>query len=198
MTPLWLQEHSSYIDTNRSTTAEQITFNSGSVSNAALLKVPLVAAGALTDETPLTIEITVANDVSIAGADSDIRYGVSDGTNFIGFEAVDTGNYHTWAPCLGTEAKSGQSLTYITSIDRLAVIHRAITKFYPDQFVFTIKPDKRWGSCFTAHGGGMIKTIKYAKRLIPSKGLQLEVYKSHNWERVGIKYIKITVIKTDG
>ena len=42
------------------------------------------------DSSPLTVEITVAHDVSIGqGADSHIRYGASDSIRFIGFEACD-------------------------------------------------------------------------------------------------------------
>ena len=196
MTPMWLEKHASYIDSNRSTTADQITFNVGLVDNAALLKVPLVAAGVLADETPLTFEITVANDVSIGQAsDSDIRYGVSDGTNFTGFEAPDEYDYRTRYPCYGFEATTtGKSLTDRKAIDKESPNPSA--SFYPDQFVFTLKLDKLWGSCFTAHGGGFIKTADYSKRLMLSQGLTLEVYKSNKGERVGIKYIDVTIRKT--
>lgn len=45
---------------------------------------PLVAAGELSDDTLLTIETTVANDVNIGEAiESDIIYGVSVETNLI-------------------------------------------------------------------------------------------------------------------
>ena len=81
MTPSWLEAHASYTDSSRTITAGQLTFNAGSVTNAALVKVPMISAGACKDLTPLTIDITVANDVSIGqGPDSDIRYGVPDGT----------------------------------------------------------------------------------------------------------------------
>ncbi|XP_078374956.1 uncharacterized protein LOC144658431 [Oculina patagonica] len=198
MTPSWLEKHSSYININRSTTADQITFNRGSIRHAALLKVPLVAAGILKDETPLTVEITVANDVSIGQvSDSDVRYGVSDGTNFIGVETIDTLNYRELAPCYGLEAKSGITLTAMTWFERFSPVQE-IANFYPDQFVFTFKLDKPWGSCFTAHGGGFINTAKYSKQLMLSQGLTLEVYKQGRADRVGIKFIKITVINTDG
>ena len=159
MTPMWLEKHASYIDSNRSTTADQITFNAGLLDNAALLKVPLVAAGVLADETPLTVEITVANDISIGQAsDSDIKYGVSDGTNFTGFEAPDEYDYRTFYPCYGFEATTtGKSLTDRKGIDKKSPNPSA--RFYPDQFVFTLKLDKLWGSCFTTHGGGFIITV---------------------------------------
>ena len=94
MTPSWLEAHASYIDSSRTIAAHQLTFNAGSIVNAALLKVPMIPAGVCKDSTPLTVEITVAHDVSIGqGHDSDIRYGVSDGTRFIGFKTTDKGNY---------------------------------------------------------------------------------------------------------
>ena len=85
MTPLWLEAHASYIAQERTVSAAQITFNEGSLAQAALLKVPLIPAGILKDDSPLTVEITVVHDVSIE-QNSDIRYGVSDGTRFIGFK----------------------------------------------------------------------------------------------------------------
>ena len=46
----------------------------------------MIPAGVLKVSTPLTVEITVANDVSIGSAvDSDIAYGVSDGTRLSDF-----------------------------------------------------------------------------------------------------------------
>ena len=195
MTPLWLETHTSFINANHSTSADQIIFNAGSTNNAALLKVPLEAAGVLLDATPLTVKITVANDVSIGQTlDSDIRYGVSDGINFIGFEAPDRGNYGTNYPCYGMEAKPGETLTNRTSFNKTTP--NQVASFYPDQFVFTLKLDKPWGSCFTAHGGGFLKTAEFTKRLMLSQGLTLEVYKSSHGERVGIKSIEVAIRKT--
>ena len=76
MTPTWLEAHASYIDTSRTLTAQQLTFYAGSVTNAALLKVPMIPAGFLKPNTPLTVEIIAAHDVNIGKKhDSDIRYG---------------------------------------------------------------------------------------------------------------------------
>jgi len=55
MTPSWLEVHASYIDSYHFTSDEQITF----------LLHPLMNAADLKDETPLTVEITMANEVSI-------------------------------------------------------------------------------------------------------------------------------------
>ena len=65
MIPTWLEAHVSYIDSFRTSTAQQLTFNAGAIVNVALLKIhasvnPKVFA-------PLTVETTVANDVSVGG-----------------------------------------------------------------------------------------------------------------------------------
>jgi len=100
MTPLWLETHASYIDSSSVLTAKHFTFNAGSIKHALLLRIPLVKAGILKDETPLTVEITVANDVSIGqNIDSDPLFGVSDGTSFIGIQTLDQSNYNCYLRC---------------------------------------------------------------------------------------------------
>ena len=106
MTPSWLEVHASYIDNSRTTTAHQLTFNTGSIDNAALLKVPIISPDVCKDSTPLTVEISIGQ-----GSDSDIRYGVSDGTQFIGFHTTDKRNYGEHSPCFGMEGVSGTTLT---------------------------------------------------------------------------------------
>lgn len=173
-----------------------MTFNAGSVREAALLKIPLVAAGVLQDSTHLTVEITVVHDVHIGNAfDSDIRYGISDGSRFVGFEACDKGNYPDHAPCYGVEGIPGISaLSSISHIEYKSP--RTNDSRYPGQFVFTFKLDERWGSCYTAHDGGFTKGTGYSYRLMFSNGLSLNVYKGDSEERVGIKYMKAVVIET--
>ena len=155
-------------------------------SNAALLKVSIIPTGVCKDSTPLTVEITVANDISIGqGSDSDIRYGVSDGTQFIGFHTTDKANYGELSPCFGMEGVSGTALTPTRNEPTKP---KPSDSFFPGQFVFTLKLDERWGSCYTAHG-----TAGYNNRLVLSKGLTLVVYKQNKIERVGIKYIKVAI-----
>ena len=191
MTPSWLEAHASYIDSSRTITADQLTFNAGSVNNVALLKVPMIPAGVVRDSSPLTVDITVANDFSIGqGTDSDIRYGVSDGTRFIGFQTTDKGNYVIHSPCFGVEGVSGSTLT---SRRHESATPKPSDSFYPGQFVFTLKLDERWGSCYTAHDGGFVRTAGYNNRLMLSKGLTLEAYKEDSGERVGIRYIKVAI-----
>ena len=172
-----------------------MTFNAGSINHAALLKVPMIPAGSLSSTTRLTVEITVANDVSIGSRfDSDIKYGVSDGSKFVGFEAPDKGNYRGNSPCYGTEGVSGLTLS---SIRLDPFTPKPSDSFYPGQFVFTLKLDERWGSCYTAHDGGFVRTTAHSNQLIINKGLTLEVYNSERGERVGIKFIKVAIIQHD-
>ena len=193
MTPLWLEAHASYINSDRSASASQITFNAGSTAYAALLKIPLIAAGVLTDATPLTVEITVANDVSIGTShDSDIGYGVSDGSKFVGWQTVDKKNYGTYSPCYGME---GASEVTLSSLRFDPITPKPSDSFYPGQFVFTLRLDERWGSCYTPHDAGFVRTAGYNNRLVLSKGLILEVYKGDKGEKVGIKFIKVSITK---
>ena len=191
LTPSWLEASASYIDSSRTITADQLTFSANSVTNAALLKVSIIPAGVIRDSPPLTVEITVAHDASIGqGTDSDIRYGVSDGTRFIGFETCDRGNYGSNSPCYGLEGLSGSSLT---SSRHEPVTPKPSESFYPRKFFFTLRLDERWGSCYTAHDGGFVRTAGYNNQLMLSKGLTLEVYKSDPGEKVGIRYIKVAI-----
>ncbi|XP_068737504.1 uncharacterized protein [Montipora capricornis] len=196
MTPSWLESHASYIQEARTSTANQLTFNGGSATYGAVLKVPLISSGVIKVSTPLTVEIVVANDVSIGkSVDSDIKYGLSDGEKFVGLEACDKANYGSHAPCYGAEGVSGATISALRhegwNTDRPS------DSFYPGRFVFTLKLNERWGSCYTAHDGGLMKTVGYNNRLILSKGLTLEVYRSGRGERVGIKSIMVTIMQDD-
>ena len=192
MTPSWLKAHASHIDSYHSIGSDQITFNAGLSDNALLLKVTLVAVGELTDETPLTVEVTMASVPQTR--DCDPRYGLSDGTNFIGFATVDIHEYRLVAPCYGMEATSGESLSNTRAL--ASEFPKPSEKFYPDEFVFTLKLDKSRGWCFTPHDGGFTKTAEYSRRLKLNQGLSLEVYKMQRGESVSIKYIKVIITKT--
>ncbi|KAL9954536.1 hypothetical protein ACROYT_G042086 [Oculina patagonica] len=197
MTPSWLEAHASYINSYRLSTAEQLTFTAGpSEDDAALIKVPMIPANVLRNSTQLTVKIVVSNDVVLGTKkDSDIRYGLSDGISFVGFQILDTTNYYNRVPCFGNEGISGTSFTEEREISHLS--SRPRDTFYPDQCVITLKLDahENWGSCYTAHDGGFVKTAGYNKRLVLNNGLTLEVYKDEKEEKVGIKVIEVTIVE---
>ena len=192
MTPSWLRAHASFIYINSSHSADQITFNAGSLKNAALLKVALVADGLLTEGTPLTVEITVAVNATYGQTDdSDLRLGVTDGSKFIGFEIPDKSNYKTHAPCYGIQGKSGSSLSKIRALAQNA--SNSPPSFYPGMFFLTIKPDRKRGFCriTPAHDRSFNKTVEYSEQFLLSQGLAFEVYKSDEKEKAGIKYVEV-------
>ncbi|XP_078350811.1 uncharacterized protein LOC144635595 [Oculina patagonica] len=196
MTPSWLEAHASYINSYRLNTTEHLTFTAGpSEYLAALLKVPMIPTNVLQNSTPLTVKIVVCNDVDIGtNDDSDITYGLSDGISFIGFMTYDKSNYNTVAPCCRNEGLSGPSLKVTNGADNSCHL-KPSDSFYPGQFVITLKVGEIWGSCYTAHDGGFVKTTAYNNRLVLSNGLTLEVYKENKDERVGIKFIEVTVVE---
>ena len=194
MTPTWLEAHASYIDSSRTKTTEQLTFNAGLVNLAALLKVPMIPAGVLQYSAPLTIKIVVSHDVSIGTThDSDISYGVSDGTSVFGITTRNKADYSISPPCHGFEGTSGTRLSGGVWISTSSP--KPSDSLYPGQFVITLKLDERWGSCYTAHDGGFVNTAGFTKRLMLNKGLTLEVYKANSGEKVGIKYIEVTILQ---
>ena len=189
-----MEAHQSYIDSSYTMTTEQLTFNAGSVERAALLKVPMIPAGVLQYSAPLTVKIVVSHEVSIGTTqDSDVSYGVSDGISVVGITTRDKEYYVSDAPCHGFESTSGTTLSEDGWIS--ASSHQVSDSFYPGQFVITLKLDERWGSCYTAHDGGFVKTTSFTKRLMPNRGLTLELYKQSSSETVGIKYIEVTILQ---
>ena len=202
MTPAWLEGHASYIFPAHRTVADMITFHvvfqqskAPLMKNPALLKVPLIAADVLKDCVPLTVEITVANDVNIGGKarESNIRYGLSDGSTFVGFEAPPRVRYEKYSPCYGIEGTSGKYLSQIDYKSRFPKVNK--NSYYPGQFEFTFKLDQRWGSCYTAQDHGFVNTAGYINRLKVSKGLTLDVYMTEKYGMVGIKFIKVAIIQ---
>ena len=194
MTPTWLEAHASYIDSSHTTTTEQLTFNAGSVSNAALLKVPMIPAGVLQYSAQVTVKIVVSHDVSIGTSqDSDVSHGVSDGASVVGITTRNKADYSGGSPCHGFESTSGKRLSTSGWINHSSP--RVRDSFYPGRIVITLKLDERWGTCYTAHDGGFVKTTTFTKRLMLNKGLTLELYKNDASERSGIKYIDVTILQ---
>ena len=195
MTPSWLEAHASYINSYRSSTAEQLTFNTSSVGQVSLLKVPIIPANVLETSTMLTVRIVVSNDVSFGtNGNCRIRYGLSDGISFVGFTTTAKKSYSRVAPCFGMEGSSGGNLTGQRAYKFSSP--RSKNFFYPGQFFFTFKLDvhESWGSCYTAQNGGYAKTALYNKRLDLNRGLTLEVYEALREQRVGVKFIEVTVV----
>ena len=196
MTPAWLKAHASYLDSSATLTEGELKFNVNQPKYSAILKVPLIPAGVFQDACPLTVEIAVALNVDIGKtADSDFNYGVSDGTKFVGFATVDQRNFGNTSPCYNIEGESGTTLTLR---ETGPYTPKPSDSFYPGQFVFTFKLDERFGSCYIAHDGGFVRTAGYYNQLMPSNGLNLEVYTEDGQDdQVGIRFIKVAIIQDE-
>ena len=197
MTPSWIEAHASYIEGSRNYTAEQITFFAGDVHRAALFKASMIPVNALQNSTSLSVKFVVSTDVTIGSSDrdSDVIFGVSDGISFVGFEILDKSNYWDgYPPCYGLQGVSLSSrLRGYEPVSPL--LPKPRDSFYPGQVVGTLNLNERWGSCYTAHDGGFVKTALYSKRLNFSKGLTFELYKDGKRERMGIRFVEVTIIQ---
>ena len=189
MTPKYIREHASSISNEEnSANSRQITFAPANPRFDNLLRIPLIPAGVLTSSAPITIQMTAANDVSLAtGKDSDIKYGLSDGDNYIGFMLPDTTNYNDHAPCYGVEGNPGVRLGSQRTIEKSTPTVPASERFFPGRFEFSFKLNEQRGFCYTAHVGGYVKETTYRRQLDISKGLSLEVYSDDDrGEKYGI------------
>ena len=142
MTPSWLEAHASYINTFCSSlsTTEQLTFNTGSLDYAVLLKVPIIPADILEDSSLIILKIVVSLDRDIGkNGHSDLKFGVSDGVSFVGFESVDKPTYvRDYAPCFGIEGISGNRLTGRREISPTSPTPN--DSFYPGVTVICVSP----------------------------------------------------------
>lgn len=184
MTPAWLEAHASYIDSSHLKSAGKLKFNAGSVERTALLKVPMIPAGALKSSTSLTIEITLVYGIDSMGQGSNrnVIFGLSDGTKFIGFDILDIKGH---CCCSVVEGTSGSSLTATRFIN--SVLHTV-------GHAYALLIDEYWpGRCYTTHDIGFIKTAGYNNRLILRQGITLEVYKGLRRGKIAIKYINVTI-----
>ncbi|XP_074620234.1 uncharacterized protein LOC141879031 [Acropora palmata] len=197
MTPKYIREHASRINNELNpANSRQITFAPANPRFDNLLRIPLIPAGVFGSSAPITIQMTAANDVSLAtGKDSDLKYGLSDGDNYIGFMLPDTANYGDHAPCYGVEGRPGVRLGSQRTIEKSTPTVDASERFYPGRFEFSFKLNEQRGFCYTAHVGGYVKETTYSRQLDISKGLSLEVYSDDDRnERYGIRLITVSVI----
>ena len=95
---------------------------------------------------------------------------------------MNKGNYADHSPRYGMEDVSGVSLR---SLRRDSVALNTSDSFYPGQFVFTLKLDECWRSCYTAHDASFVRTAAYNNRLVLSKGLTLEFIRVMLERRLG-------------
>ena len=103
MTPEWLYKYST-VTKPFTVYPEYLEIPAGKISHERLIQAELIAPDILTTTDSVVVKLTIAMDTVLAdSSDHDPIFGISDGTSFIGFQAVDKGNYGDHSPCYNIE-----------------------------------------------------------------------------------------------
>ena len=184
-TPSDLTKMAEFTTSYSGVTSTALSFGTDSIGGRRLFKLPLIPANVLQYNADIIVEITVGLDNVIRSGDSDPKVFISDGQNGIGFDIRED----IKGQCRGYQAIMGD-----TSSSRSATGGSThITSILQEQFVLTIKPYQRWGSCYTAADSGVISPVTYTRSINPERGLWLEVYREDTGERYVFNYIKVEI-----
>lgn len=196
-------EQASFVNRNSQLKPEQLSFDVSTRSRDLLLEIPLIKKGTFEANAPLTVKLTVANNVSLAtGIDNDMFYAISDTRHVIGFFLPDTTNFGNQAPCAGAEGVVGGQpsqpvVTNLNRIDRNSPIRANAP--YPGRHEMTIKLNNNRGSCYTAQRAGTVKVTSYSssRRLSLDQDLSMVVFKDDDREIYGIHSVEVQVLIDD-
>ena len=165
-----------------------ITFESSSSNYLPrLFKLPLIPGDMFTYYSDITVKITVGLQKAICSYDSDPKFFLSDGSYgiAIGFEMREEATR-----CQGIQGTMGDALPS-RSIRPGGASHQS--SVLPEEFVFTIKPNEDWGSCYFAADSGLISPTTYTGRINPQRGLCLEVYAEDSTKKYLFNYIIVEI-----
>ena len=183
----------SFIYHQHTVTATKLTFLRAPVNYARLMQVPLIPAEKLDADANLVIKMIIGTDIDIGQGESDPSYVISDGQFFVGVHIRDKNNYKTLSPCNPFEGSSGNTM----GSDRRhgPNLSKPAESYYPGRVETKLSLSDRWGNCFTSHDGGSSSEMIFQHKLNPQKGLFLEIYADASNEKVGIKYIEVTIVR---
>ena len=191
-TPIKLMKAASFIHHHHSVTASQLTFLSAPENYARLLTVPLIPPKAINTDANLVAKLVVGVNKTIALGDSDPSFVISDGNRFNGAILLDKNNLKTSAPCYGIEGSSGK--VFGNSRTGSSSPKPPVT-VYPGRFEIWLNLSDRWGTCFVSLDGGFSRETTYQNKLNPTNGLFFELYSDNKNERIGIKYIEVSIVQ---
>ena len=147
-------------------------------ANEVLLKAPLGAVDARA-----TIVITVGlnnTNPNTPGTDSDLRVGISDGTNSNLQFIVDISNYATLPPCYPDSSSRDQNL--VTSGTKVS-----------STFKLSFVPFYKYGACETAQDGGIINTGTFNSQVDTTKPLFLHLFRGDAPEQYYLHYLNVEI-----
>ena len=67
------------------------------------------------------------------------------------------------------------------------------SRILSEEFILTISPSQKWGSCFFAADSGLISPVSYTQTINLDQGLWLEVYREGYNEEYVINYIIVEI-----
>ena len=186
-TPVDIVEMAEFTSSYYNYTATAITFDRGS-SYRRLFKLPLLSGGILTNGANIVVKITVGlqNDIRDPGRDSDPKFLISDGEYGVGFEFRDESSVH----CRGIEGTMGETLTRYSTKSGAAY---SASDHLPEEFVLTLAPSQKWGSCFSSIANGLISPALYNQHINLGEKLWMEVYAEGTTERYLFNYIIVEI-----
>ena len=191
MTPEWLYKYST-VTKPFTVYPKYLEIPAGKVSHERLIQAELIAPDILTITDSVVVKLTIAMDTVLAdSSDHDPIFGISDGTSFIGFQALDKGNYPSNIPCYKIEGDvTNTNLNNVVS-DRTGT--KVISRAYSSEITTQIKLNDRWGSCHTEHDEGHVNIVNYQRKLDISKGLYLQMYRADINEKYYIEYTVVEI-----
>ena len=180
----------SFIHHQHTVTATKFTFLSAPQSYARLMKIPLIPAGTVASDANLVVKMTVGTDKEIGQGESDPSYVISDGKHLIGAHIRDKNTYRTAAPCVNVE---GSSSNFFGTRRYGSDLPKPSQSDHPGRFETWLNLSDRWGTCFVSLDGGFSREMTFQRKLNPHNGLFLEIYADARNEKVGIKYIEVSI-----
>jgi len=192
-TPMKLIKAASFIHHHHTVTATKLTFLSAPQMNARLLKASLIPPAAVDADANLVVKMVIGIDIEIGQGESDPSYVISDGQFFIGAHIRDKSNYKTGAPCLGIEGSSGKAMGGDRRQD--SELPKPSESYYPGRLETRLSLSDRWGTCFVSLDGGFSREMIFQHKLNPHNGLYLEIYANESGEKVGLKYIEVSIVE---
>ncbi|XP_068719069.1 uncharacterized protein [Montipora capricornis] len=197
--PADLVADASFIDPTGVVISRELRFNTISTSRDLLLRVPLIEAGAFKTNAPLTVKLTIANNVELGtNQQTDILYALSDGSRFVGFDIPDRLNYGGKAPCIGAQGNLINNRA--RNLNRINPTSPLVTGSpYPGKFEVTIKLNENIGYCYTAQRAGTVKLAPYNdfNKLAVDQGISLVVFKDNAAETYGIVFVEAYISVDD-
>ena len=136
--------------------------------------------------------MNVGLETTFGAGESDPSFVISDGSRFIGMLTVHKDIYNGITLCRGIEGTSGPTMSHRRSD---APLPKPSESYYPGRFEIQLSLSDRWGTCFIPLDGGFSREMIYQNKLNPRNGLFLEIYDDGPYDKRGIKYMEITILK---